>query len=434
MQIFFINQFLSLRKRLLVQIIQKTLVSVFPFLLLATVVLVFSEAVFKPAGFINSLFGISSWFPYFEVTGRALSNLVFLLGGLTASLVSYFAAKYTAGAYGRSTGTAGISAFIFSLLINSRELFSAGLNDGALTRINLPVNFNLFIAVLIGYVIGQIFRWSNPLDDQLVDDHFVYRPRTVRPIVLTVLLAVVCNLLISLGNHYNIFTSIQTFFSNLFLNGRGVFQVSINTFLRSISAWIGNSNPYNELGFMNDGDALTNLNTALEKGSTSSIPYLFTDTNLYAAYGGLAGLGGTLALIVALIWKSSSLKNQSVGIRSLFPALFNHGVPAMVGIPVFFNVLYLLPFILVPLVNVLLAALFLTLKIMPPAVYPVPDGTPNILYAFVATAGSLRALAVSVFLFCLDVMIYLPFVKFDNRLHERIYQEEEKGEEDEEKE
>lgn len=433
MQVLLMNRLISLRRRRLVQIVQKTLVSVFPFMLLTTCILIFSEAVFEPTGFINSLFDIDSWFPYFQLTGRLLSNLVYLLGGITAPLAAYFAAKYTAGSYGRSTGTAGISAFVFSLLINSRELFAVVLNDGDLTRINLPVNFNLFVAILIGCLIGQIFRLSNPLDDQIVDDHYVYRPRTVRPIFLTILLGVVWNWLLSLGTQYNVFSSIQTFLNNLFLNGRGVFQVSINTFWRSVSAWIGNSSPYNELGFLSDSDALTNLNAALENGSTSSIPHLFTDTNLYAAYGDLAGLGGALALIVALLWKSCSQKNQSVGIRSIFPALFNHGVPAMVGIPVFFNVLYLIPFVLVPLVNVLIAAALLALRIMPPAVYPVPNGTPNILHAFVATAGSLRALAVSILLFGLDVLIYLPFVKFDNQLHERIRRQEERGEENEEK-
>ncbi|WNZ93684.1 hypothetical protein QYR58_04135 [Streptococcus iniae] len=90
----------------------------------------------------------------------------------------------------------------------------------------------------------------------------------------------------------------------------------------------------------------------------------------------------------------------------------------MVGIPIFFNLIYVIPFLLVPVINVLLVAVFLSLKLMPPAVYPVPNGTPNILYAFIGSVGNLRSLIVSLVLFAVDVFIYVPFVQLDNRLHD----------------
>ena len=99
----------------------------------------------------------------------------------------------------------------------------------------------------------------------------------------------------------------------------------------------------------------------------------------------------------------------------------------MVGIPVFLNLIYLVPFVVVPLVNVLLAAVLLYFKIVPPAVYPVPAGTPNILYAFVGTAGSIRALTASIVLFVLDILIYVQFVKLDNRVHEMLLKEDMDG-------
>ncbi|WHL21711.1 PTS sugar transporter subunit IIC [Streptococcus iniae] len=409
---------LLLRKKRLVQITQKTLVSVFPFMLLTAILLVFSESIFNDVGFINSLFGISKWFPSFTMITSLLSHLVLLFVGLMAPLTTYFAAKYTAGSYGRSTGTAGISAFLFSLIFYSRELFEAPRSDNFLSPIHLSVHFNLLLAILIGYVIGHIFRLSNPLDDEIVDEYFIYRPRTMRPIIITTLFGIISNLLLILARQYKLTTSIEGFLTHLFFNGRGIIQVSINSILRSLSAWVGSSSPYKEIGLLNDNDALTNLNAALGKGSSNTIPFLFTDTNLYAAYGALAGIGGMVAFIVAILWKSTSRKNQSVGLRSLFPALFNHGASCMVGIPIFFNLIYVIPFLLVPVINVLLAAVFLSLKLMPPAVYPVPNGTPNILYAFIGSVGNLRSLIVSLVLFAVDVFIYVPFVQLDNRLHD----------------
>ncbi|XCY61799.1 PTS sugar transporter subunit IIC [Streptococcus iniae] len=388
-------------------------------MLLTAILLVFSESIFNDVGFINSLFGISKWFPSFTMITSLLSHLVLLFVGLMAPLTTYFVAKYTAGSYGRSTGTAGISAFLFSLIFYSRELFEAPRSDNFLSPIHLSVHFNLLLAILIGYVIGHIFRLSNPLDDEIVDEYFIYRPRTMRPIIITTLFGIISNLLLILARQYKLTTSIEGFLTHLFFNGRGIIQVSINSILRSLSAWVGSSSPYKEIGLLNDNDALTNLNAShLEKVLPILFHFFLRIRIFMQAYGALAGIGGMVAFIVAILWKSTSRKNQSVGLRSLFPALFNHGASCMVGIPIFFNLIYVIPFLLVPVINVLLVAVFLSLKLMPPAVYPVPNGTPNILYAFIGSVGNLRSLIVSLVLFAVDVFIYVPFVQLDNRLHD----------------
>ncbi|EHJ52356.1 PTS sugar transporter subunit IIC [Streptococcus macacae] len=425
---YLIKKMIAFRKKSFIQISQETLVSLFPFFLLTTFAMVFSESVFSENGYINNLFSIRSWFPYFRGTGLALTNFTALTGGLAGPLTSYFSAKYTAGHYGRSTGTAGITAFVFSLLINSRDLFTRSLNDGDLTRINLPVNINLVVAILIGYAVGQIFRFSSSSDDRIVDAHYIYHPKSVRPIVQSLALAVLGSFLVYLGNTYNVFSTIGNFFSSLIVNRNNLWVILSNSFLRTFGAWIGNSNPFNDIPFVNDSYALDNLNYALKHHTTAGVPYLFSETNLYDAYGTFAGLGGSLALLIAILWRSRSTKDRDVGIKSIFPALFNHGVAFMVGIPVFFNFLFLIPFVLIPVVNSLIAGIMLYFRVMPPAVYPVPSGTPSVLYAFIGTGGSLRALAVGGLIFVVDVLIYLPFVKFNDRIHEEINQlDDEKG-------
>ena len=131
--------------------------------------------------------------------------------------------------------------------------------------------------------------------------------------------------------------------------------------------------------------------------------------------------------MVAILWKSRSDKDRDVSLKSIFPSLFNHGAAFMVGIPIFFNFLFLIPFILVPMINVFIASIFLYFRLMPPAVYPVPSGAPSVLYAFIGTGGSLRALAVGIFIFIIDVMIYLPFVTFNDQIHDELRREDPKG-------
>ena len=129
-----IQRLMIFHQRSFIQIAQKTLVSLFPFLLLSAVARVISLSVFSPYGYINQLFNVSSWLPFYTSIGNYFTNFTAIIGGAFGLLTTYFSAKYTAGHYGRSTGTVGITAFFFSLIINSRELFAVPLNDGLLTR------------------------------------------------------------------------------------------------------------------------------------------------------------------------------------------------------------------------------------------------------------------------------------------------------------
>ena len=106
---YLIQRFLWFRERGFVQITQKTLVSLFPFFLFSGIIRVISLSVFSELGYINQLFSVSDWLPAFKITGQVLSNLSSFLGGLAGPMSTYFAGKYTAGHYGRSTGTAGVT-------------------------------------------------------------------------------------------------------------------------------------------------------------------------------------------------------------------------------------------------------------------------------------------------------------------------------------
>ena len=195
-----------------------------------------------------------------------------------------------------------------------------------------------------------------------------------------------------------------------------------------LSAWFGNSQAFALNSIADDNFALENLTYAVTHHTTTGIPHLYTVTNLYRSFGLVAGVGAVLALLVAILLVSRSQKDKKVSLLSLFPSLFNNGASFMVGIPVLLNLLYVIPFLLIPLVNMAIAAVALCLKLMPAAVYPVPDGTPSLLYSFIGTGGSLRALAVSILCFAVDVLLYLPFVRMGNRIRKDLKV---KGESDE---
>ena len=369
------------------------------------------------------LFSISDWFPGFQVTGQVLSNLSNFTSGLAGPLATYFAGKYTAGHYGRSTGTAGLTALMVSFLVSSQGLLMGPLRDGQLSHINLPATTNIFLAIFLGYLIGQIFRLSKASDDQIVNKDFIYQPKTVRPFFLSLLLGVSLNGLLVLGNQYRVFQAISQFFSSLTVTSHHLLATFVMGLLNGLSGWVGNSQVFALNSMADDSFALENMTYAVTNHTTTGIPYLYTLTNLYRSYGMVAGVGAVLALLVAILLVSRSQKDKKVSFLSIFPSLFNNGAPFMVGIPVLLNLLYVIPFLLIPLVNMGMAALALCFKLMPAAVYPVPDGTPSILYAFIGTGGSLRALAVSLLCFALDVALYIPFVRMGNQVRKDLLEE-----------
>ena len=414
---YLVQRFLWFRERGFVQITQKTLVSLFPFFLFSGIIRVISLSVFSELGYINQLFSVSDWLPAFKITGQVLNNLSSFLGGLAGPLSTYFAGKYTAGHYGRSTGTAGVTSLLVSLTIGSQELLMSPINDGDLTRINLPASINIMLAIFVGYLVGQIFRFSRASDDQIVDKDYIYQPKTVRPIFLSLILAVGLNILLFVGEQRNVFQTIGQYVSRITVTHNHLFSTFMMGLLNTFSAWVGNSQAFAHNAITEDSFALENLTYAVSHHTTTGLPHLYTLTNLYHSYG-----------LVALLLASTSYKDKKVSLLSVFPSLFNNGAPLMVGIPVLLNLVYLIPFLLAPMVNMGIAAVALAIRLMPAAVYPVPDGTPSLLYAFIGTGGSLRALAVSLLCFAVDVAIFIPFVHLSNKVQHGLKEEGESNE------
>lgn len=343
---YLVQRFLWFRERGFVQITQKTLVSLFPFFLFSGIIRVISLSVFSELGYVNQLFLVSDWLPAFKITGQVLINLSNFLGGLAGPLSTYFAGKYTAGHYGRSTGTAGVTSLLVSLIIGSQELLLSPLNDGVLTRINLPASINIMLAIFVGYLVGQIFRFSRASDDQIVDKNYIYQPKTVRPIFLSLILAIGLNILFVIGEQANIFQTIRQVTSTFTVTDNHLFLTFMMGLLNTFFAWIGNSQAFALNSIAEDSFALENLTYAVSHHTTTGLPHLYTLTNLYHSYGLVAGIGSGLALLVALLLASTSYKDKKVSLLSVFPSLFNNGAPFMVGIPVLLNLVYLVPFLL----------------------------------------------------------------------------------------
>ena len=79
--------------------------------------------------------------------------------------------------------------------------------------------------------------------------------------------------------------------------------------------------------------------------------------------------------------------------------------------PIVLNPIYIIPFIITPIVNILIGyTATVVTKIIPPLAYGVPWTTPGPLIPFLGTGGNFLALLVGILCLGVSVLIYAPFV------------------------
>lgn len=127
----------------------------------------------------------------------------------------------------------------------------------------------------------------------------------------------------------------------------------------------------------------------------------------------IGGAGATIGLVLALAWiarrKTASKQAKALAPITTVPRLFNINEPTMFGVPVVLNILLLVPFVVAPIVNLVVAYASMAIGLVP-LTYTAPGWTtPPIISGFLAT-GSIRASILQLVLIVLDVLLYLPFI------------------------
>lgn len=185
------------------------------------------------------------------------------------------------------------------------------------------------------------------------------------------------------------------------------------TIIRCLGSWLGLINPFNAKSqAINSPAATANLSAAL---SHQSLPYPLNTHSLYTSYAFLGGIGCSLGLIFALLY----YHRYQIVLENLIPSMFGLNAPLLIKLPVLFNYRFLIPFIVSPLVSMLIGYCFINWKWASPAIYQIFAGTPTFLWNFLGTNGNWSALLATLLAIISSTLIYLPFVKAEVD-HEKI--------------
>ncbi|EOS7779105.1 PTS cellobiose transporter subunit IIC [Enterococcus hirae] len=170
--------------------------------------------------------------------------------------------------------------------------------------------------------------------------------------------------------------------------------------------------------------SIENLN-AFKDGH--EIPNIITGQfqDMFATFG---GGGSTLSLIMILVCKSQRVKKLSQ--LSLVPGIFGINEPIIFGLPIVLNPIILIPFALVPTINIIIAYFCMDLGLV---AYTngiqLPWTTPPIISGFLVSGW--QASVLQGLLILLGMAVYYPFIKvLDNQyLKEELEAEESTAEE-----
>ncbi len=138
---------------------------------------------------------------------------------------------------------------------------------------------------------------------------------------------------------------------------------------------------------------------------------------LYQWFIWIGGSGATLALAILFAFASKSSYGKALGKTSFVPSIFNINEPMIFGAPIVLNPMLIIPFIIAPIINGVIAYLFTSIGLINRVVATPPWTLPGPIGAFLACGNDWRASVLCIALIVLDILIYYPFFKmYDKNL------------------
>ena len=170
--------------------------------------------------------------------------------------------------------------------------------------------------------------------------------------------------------------------------------------------WFFGIHGNNFLTSINDGFYGAILDRNLEYGVQARWIVSSPFNNTFILMG---GTGCILGLILAIFLFSKKNANRTIGRWGILPGIFNISEIISFGLPVVMNVHFLIPFICVPLVNLIVAYSATFIGLVPVVTHSVNWTTPVILSGYQAT-GSISGSILQIVLLAIDVAIYRFFL------------------------
>lgn len=142
------------------------------------------------------------------------------------------------------------------------------------------------------------------------------------------------------------------------------------------------------------------------------------------AFGMMGGSGSTIALIIATLLFGRNKATKAICKLSIAPGCFNINEPIIFGYSIVYNITMIIPFVLLPAIGIIIGYIATAMNFMNECVVLIPWTTPPLLSGYLATSGDFRAVIVQIIIIAIGVLLYLPFVKINDKLMDKVASEE----------
>ena len=130
-----------------------------------------------------------------------------------------------------------------------------------------------------------------------------------------------------------------------------------------------------------------------------------------AAFGMMGGTGACLGLCIALIFFSKRKDLKQVGRLSVVSEIFNINEPLSFGVPIVFNPILMVAYVVIPLINVTLGYIITKIGLISVYTNTIPWSTPQFLKSVIGANGDIRNIIAEVVILVLDVFLWTFFLK-----------------------
>ena len=270
----------------------------------------------------------------------------------------------------------------------------------------------MFTAVLMSILAVQLYktciRWVVKMPDAVPEGVSRSFSALISAAVVAIVVLIINGVFVALGTDiYNVVAIPFGFVKNIANSWIGIVVI----YLLVHALWIVGIHGANIVMGLVTPILLANM---AENANGAQIAYAGEFTNSYVT------MGGSGAMLLACVWlafaaRSSQLK--MLGRAAMGPAIFNINEPLIFGLPVVYNPILALPFMIAPIVSATIGYWSIKLGFAAVSIMQTPWQTPIGLGAYVGSGGSIGALITALLCAVASFIIWYPFLKtYDNQL------------------
>lgn len=396
----------------------------FPITMAASLVILINNLVFSKTGFIAQILFLPKFFPHLENAQKLLTSVTNGTMNILSIFIAYLVARNLAKYFKADDMLVGMTGIACFMILYSPSIVKDGVTYLPTTYLGAQ---GLFVAMIVGGLVGEFLPRLTKIKKMQIKMPEMVPPAVARsfngliPIVIMIMLFSMLNYGLSLispqGINDIIYKSIQTPLTHIGVNLFGVIIIAI---VQNLLWLVGIHGP-NTLNALRSiiftETDLKNQTFINAHGTAWGVPNRATWSVLNDVFANMGGSGMTLGLIIAIFLVSRRKDYREIAKLALVPGLFNINEPLMFGLPIVLNPIMAIPFVLTPVINILVGyTVTVIFNWIPTPAFGLTWTTPGPLMPFLGTGGNWLGLIIGFLCLGISVLTYMPFVLAANKM------------------